>query len=317
LVFRAYALWRKELAEDSGDKVHTLLALEEPEAHLHPQAQKALFAQVRDIPGQRIVSTHSPYFVAQSRLEDIRLLVKAKSDTNVSQLVVSKLTRDERRKLEREVLAGRGDLLFSRALILFEGETEEQALPIFAEACWGATAHEKGFSFIGCGGTNYHPFVWLADSLGINWYLLCDGEDKAIKSTNAQLRKMSLEDSDKLPNVSIISGKTDYEGHLIAEGYLDAVESSINVTLGPGHLDKYIAQLHGTHAKTVDGKKLKRDYKSIGGRELAATDLLRERKTQLATPVATAIVSLPDETRRIPPAIRKLFDKISEDLKEG
>ena len=128
---------------------------------------------------------------------------------------------------------------------------------------------------------------------------------------------MSLEDSDKLPNVSIISGKTDYEGHLVAEGYLDAVESAINVTLGLGHLDKYIAQLDGTDAKTVDGKKLKRDYKSIGGRERAATDLLRERKTRVATAVATAIVSLSDETRRIPPAIRKLFDKISEDLKEA
>lgn len=60
LVFRAYALWRREKAEDGGDEAHTLLALEEPEAHLHPHAQKALFAQIRDIPGQRIVSTHSP-----------------------------------------------------------------------------------------------------------------------------------------------------------------------------------------------------------------------------------------------------------------
>ncbi len=115
LVFRAYALWRRELAETNGDNVHTLLALEEPEAHLHPHAQRALFAQVHNIPGQRIVSTHSPYFVAQARLEDIRLIVKAKSDTTVSQLDVSKLTPDERRKLEREVLASRGDLLFSRA----------------------------------------------------------------------------------------------------------------------------------------------------------------------------------------------------------
>jgi putative ATP-dependent endonuclease of the OLD family len=72
LVFRAYALWRRERAEDGGDEVHTLLALEEPEAHLHPQAQKALFAQIRDIPGQRMISTHSPYFVAQSRLVDRR-----------------------------------------------------------------------------------------------------------------------------------------------------------------------------------------------------------------------------------------------------
>ena len=316
LVFRAYALWRRELAETNGDNVHTLLALEEPEAHLHPHAQRALFAQVHNIPGQRIVSTHSPYFVAQARLEDIRLIVKAKSDTTVSQLDVSKLTPDERRKLEREVLASRGDLLFSRALILFEGETEEQALPIFAEAYWGATAHENGFSFVGCGGTNYHPFVWLATSLNISWYLLCDGEERTINNTNAQLKKMGLAEVNKLPNVSIIGGNTDYEGCLIAEGYLDAIETGVNDVLGPGYLDKYITQLDGTDAKTVDGKKSKRDYKSAGGRERAAIDLLRDRKTRLAASVATAIVSLPDAKRRIPAPIRRLFDKISEDLKE-
>ena len=104
LVFRAYALWRRARAEEGGDEVHTLLALEEPEAHLHPHAQRALFAQSRDMPGQRIVSTHSPYFVGQTRLEDLRLLVKTKSDTNVSQLDVSKLTADDRRKLERRCL---------------------------------------------------------------------------------------------------------------------------------------------------------------------------------------------------------------------
>ena len=190
LVFRAYALWRRARAEEGGDEVHTMLALEEPEAHLHPHAQRALFAQIRDIPGQRIVSTHSPYFVAQSRLEDLRLLVKTKSDTSVSQLDMSKLTADERRKLEREVLASHGDLLFARALILFEGETEEQALPIFAESYWGATAHEKGFSFVGCGGANYFPFVWLAKSFGVNWYILCDGEEKTIARTNAQLKRI-------------------------------------------------------------------------------------------------------------------------------
>jgi putative ATP-dependent endonuclease of the OLD family len=51
LVFRAFASWRQERAEEGGDDVHTLLAVEEPEAHLHPQAQKALFAQIRNIPG--------------------------------------------------------------------------------------------------------------------------------------------------------------------------------------------------------------------------------------------------------------------------
>jgi len=317
LVFRAYALWRRERAEGGGDEVHTLLALEEPEAHLHPQAQKALFAQIRDIPGQRLVSTHSPYFVAQSRLEDLRLLAKTQSDTSVSQLDVSKLSSDERRKLEREVLASRGDLLFSRALILFEGETEEQALQIFAESYWGATAHEKGFSFVGCGGVNYYPFVWLASGFGIAWYILCDGEEKTIKRTNAQLKKIGFSTVDKLANVSVIDGKTDYEGHLIASGYMDAIEAAFTAALGPGSLDQYIAELDGKAGKKIDGKETTRDYHSAGGRERAAKDLLGDRKTQLSAPVATAIVNLADETRRIPRAVRKLFDQISADLKEN
>jgi len=66
LVFRAFASWRQEKAGE--DKIHTFLALEEPEAHLHPQAQRALFGQVKVIPGQRLVSTHSPYFAGQASL---------------------------------------------------------------------------------------------------------------------------------------------------------------------------------------------------------------------------------------------------------
>ncbi|OOP55831.1 MAG: hypothetical protein AYP45_12400 [Candidatus Brocadia carolinensis] len=61
LVFRAFMKWRSLMAKE--DAVHPMLALEEPEAHLHPQAQRALFGQIREIPGQVIISSHSPYVV--------------------------------------------------------------------------------------------------------------------------------------------------------------------------------------------------------------------------------------------------------------
>lgn len=316
LVFRAFASWRQQHAEKGNDEVHTLLAVEEPEAHLHPHAQKALFAQIRDIPGQRIVSTHSPYFVAQSRLEDLRLLAKTKSDTSVTQLDLTKLNADERRKLEREVMASRGDLLFSRALILFEGETEDQALPLYGESYWGATAHEKGFSFVGCGGANYFPFVWLALNFRMRWYILSDGEEKTITSVNRQLNRVGLDTADKLTNVSVIDGKVDYEGHLIVSGYMDAIEDAIRNTLGQGEFEKYIAEFDGKAGRKIDGKETTRNYQGAKGRKCAARDLLREQKTRLATPVAMAIIALPDENRRIPPAIRRLFDQIAADLKE-
>ena len=54
LVFRAFASWRGQQAVLNGSNVHTLLALEEPEAHLHPQAQRSLFSQVKAFPAREL-----------------------------------------------------------------------------------------------------------------------------------------------------------------------------------------------------------------------------------------------------------------------
>jgi putative ATP-dependent endonuclease of OLD family len=226
------------------------------------------------------------------------------------------LTANDRRKIEREVMATRGDLLFSCALILFEGETEEQALPIYAEAYWGATAHEKGYSFVGCGGANYFAFVWLAQHFNMRWYVFCDGEQNTITGVNNQLQRAGLSTVDKLPNASVIDGKLNYEEHLIASGYMDAIEKTFEETLGQGSLDKYITELDGKPGKKIDGKETTRDYKGAEGRKRAALDLLLYWKTRLAAPVAATIVALPDAGRRVPPAIKKLFNKMSEDMKE-
>src|SRR5262249_3849120 len=134
--------------------------------------------------------------------------------------------------------------------------------------------------------------------------------------TNAQLKKIGLPEVDKLDNVSVIGRKNGYEGHLIDSGYLDAIETAFANVLGRGYFDKYIRDQDGKRGKKVDGKETIRDYTSAGGRERAAKDLLEERKTRLATPVANAIVALPDEKRRVPPAILELFDKLSADLRE-
>ena len=181
----------------------------------------------------------------------------------------------------------------------------------------GVPQHMKrDFSFIGCGGANYFPFVWLAQNFRMHWYILCDGEEKTITRVNGQLKRVGLDSVDKLPNVSVIDGKTGYEGHLIATGYIDAIEKAFEETLGEGEFDRYIAEFDGKPGRRIDGKETTRDYKGAEGRERAARDLLAENKTRFAKSVATVIVALPDKDRRIPPAIRRLFDRIVEDLKE-
>ena len=75
-----------ELYEQGSEPV---LALEEPETHLHPQAARTLWTHVRALPGQKIVTTHSPYFVQHVPFRDLRLVRLTGEGTQVKSLPAS------------------------------------------------------------------------------------------------------------------------------------------------------------------------------------------------------------------------------------
>lgn len=311
LVFRAFASWKGKQAVDAGDYVHSILALEEPEAHLHPQAQRSFFAQVKSIPGQRVVSTHSPYFAGQAGLSDLRLFIRSRGGTTVSRLDLSALSADEIRKLRHGVVNTRGDLLFARAAVFFEGETEEQALPILAEAYWGCNIHELGFSFVRVGGSsNYFPFIWLAERLAIPWYVFSDGESETIGRLNRALQKSGKQNADACPNVFVIPNGCNFETQLVADGYLPEIEAIFDQVEGrKDFLADYIGRMHGKLGK----KETIRDYHSADGRQKAACDAMSDSKTRMAEPLASALSAITDEARRFPNHIRVMFDKMSVD----
>ena len=76
----------QELYEPDSEAV---LALEEPETHLHPQAARTLWTHVRDLPGQKIVTTHSPYFVQHVPFRDLRVVRLTANGTEVRSLPAS------------------------------------------------------------------------------------------------------------------------------------------------------------------------------------------------------------------------------------
>ena len=75
-----------ELYEPGSEPV---LALEEPETHLHPQAVRTLWRHVSALPGQKIVTTHSPYFVQHVPFRDLRLVRLTANGTEVRSLPAS------------------------------------------------------------------------------------------------------------------------------------------------------------------------------------------------------------------------------------
>lgn len=60
-----------------------LLALEEPETHLHPQAARTLWVHVNNLPGQKLITTHSPYFVQHVPFRNLRIVRLTDNGTEV------------------------------------------------------------------------------------------------------------------------------------------------------------------------------------------------------------------------------------------
>lgn len=84
LLFKAYiSILLKELNSDAAEAI---LTLEEPEAHLHPQAIRALQKSIAEIDCQKIITTHSPYFIQNIDIRNVRYIKKAQGATHVSQI---------------------------------------------------------------------------------------------------------------------------------------------------------------------------------------------------------------------------------------
>ena len=173
-------------AEKEQTPFFPILAIEEPEAHLHPNAQKKLYSQIEGVKGQKIISTHSPYIAASAKLSQIRNFYKDDASVSCGVINTKELLPEEIRKIKRQVIKTRGEILFSKAIVFFEGETEEQALPIFAEHYFEEIPVEMGIDFVGVGGSgNYLPFLRIAQSLKIPWFIFSDGEKDAKRSVRS------------------------------------------------------------------------------------------------------------------------------------
>ena len=82
LLFKAYInILLKELSSDFAEGI---LTLEEPEAHLHPQAIRALHKSIEEMECQKIITTHSPYFIQNADIRTIRYIKKENGITVVS-----------------------------------------------------------------------------------------------------------------------------------------------------------------------------------------------------------------------------------------
>jgi putative ATP-dependent endonuclease of OLD family len=299
-------------ADDEEAEQYIMLTMEEPEAHLHPQAQRQLFSQISSFSGQKIISTHSPSIVAQSALADAIHFSKRNGKTSAVRYKADRTASNEIEKIVREVINTRADILFASAVVLCEGITEELSLPIYFYEYFGCAPFSLGVSIINVGGKgNYPPYLSLMKEFDISWFIFSDGEDEAIKAVDSAVKTVFNVDYSSLGNVVILDNGEEYETYLIREGYDAPIIEAICEYEGvDNYLDSYISRMQGEKRK----KGIIRDYNVPSGRTDPLTDLCLEHKTDYALPVSRKIVTQPDKDKRIPSKIETLFSSMAERL---
>lgn len=185
VIFRAFVeLLARE--ENNNAEAEPILGIEEPEVHLHPHARRAVATMVAGLGRQTFMTTHSTAVTRQISVHQVTLLRRVGPGCVASQIPSQSPANPaqpffeprERSVLEGLLRAGAAEVVFARAVILFEGESELRAVPIFARAI-GIDLNLHGISLVPVNGKAYTPLLRMLgpDALNIPWVILSDGEN--------------------------------------------------------------------------------------------------------------------------------------------
>lgn len=153
------ALQRLEQRAKESPDVQFILAVEEPEAFLHPQRQKELYENVRAAKSSNlkvIVTTHSPYIVSETSFSQLGLVRK---DGEHSSLYVPQIkSRRDEEVFDAYSSELNSLLFFADKVVLVEGESDQRVIKCLLEKKLGTKAHK--ISIVSAAGNrNFSPFL--------------------------------------------------------------------------------------------------------------------------------------------------------------
>ena len=153
-------------------------AIEEPEAFLHPQTQRAMAKIIRDISAsaQVLVTTHSSVVVDSFGVDQItRLPLQPNGSEHEWQ--IPNLEPTDVGRLTRYCSAANSELVFASAVIFVEGEGDHAVVEkLLARICGSPGGHYAlGITVIEAGGIEKIRYlVQLADLFRVRSYVLAD-----------------------------------------------------------------------------------------------------------------------------------------------
>lgn len=154
----------------------TILAVEEPEAHLHPVLQRLIYREVLHNSNTSVIFTsHSTHIASVTPLNSIVHIRHVDTSSKVFSTVNLSIDEREKRDIERYIDAKRGELYFGKGIILVEGITEEYIIPS-ASILLGNSLDDYGIVVCNIDSTNFKPYIQIINALNIPWVLFTDGD---------------------------------------------------------------------------------------------------------------------------------------------
>jgi putative ATP-dependent endonuclease of the OLD family len=156
----------------SNAKIFPILAIEEPEAHLHPSMQYKFLKflknnQKREV-RQIFITTHSPNITAAIDLDDIIVFcINSKNEINIGYpgKVFGDSPDDQKSKayVSRFLDVTKSDMIFAKGIIFVEGISEQLLLPTLAEKIKEDLIGNH-ITVINIGGRYFDHFLKMFDS---------------------------------------------------------------------------------------------------------------------------------------------------------
>lgn len=153
-----------DLQEKPINEEISILLVEEPEAHLHPQLLDLLFNFFRKANNksniQIFITSHSPSLVAKADINSIHIL-NSKSDSNsIVSMKDTALNDDEKLDLKRYLDVTKSQMFFARRIVFVEGISEAILLSEFANLL-GKPFDKYSVEVVNINGVAFEPFAKL------------------------------------------------------------------------------------------------------------------------------------------------------------
>lgn len=171
------ALWKaKSVLEHDQNSEVVIYCVEEPEAHLHPHQQRKLASYlISALPGQTIVTSHSPQIAASYRPDSVVRLLRDNGASRAASQGCSDCIENAWIGLGYRISILPAEAFFASAVMLVEGPSEMLFYAALARA-HGFDLDHHNVSLLSVDGVAFEVYKRVLDALEIPWAMRTDND---------------------------------------------------------------------------------------------------------------------------------------------